>query len=75
MNIAFKLKNGIVDDVADAIGSAASSEDVAAFADSVKDLVGSLKIDGIEQELNISEQLITDTANKFLKAVQSAGEI
>ena len=62
-------------DVADAIGSAASSEDVAAFADSVKDLVGSLKIDGIEQELNISEQLITDTANKFLKAVQSAGEI
>ena len=62
-------------DVADAIGSAASSEDVSAFADSVKDLVGSLKIDGIEEELNISEQLIVDTANKFLKAVQSAGEI
>ena len=62
-------------DVADAIGSAASSEDVAKFVDSVKDLVGALKIDGIEEELNITEQLITDTANKFLKATQSAGEI
>ena len=62
-------------DVADAIGSTASSEDVAKFVDSVKDLIGALKIDGIEEELNITEQLITDTANKFLKATQSAGEI
>ena len=62
-------------DVADAIGSAASSEDVAAFVGSVSDLVGKLKIDGIDGELEITEELITATANKFLKAVQSAGEI
>jgi hypothetical protein len=62
-------------DVADAIGSPASAEDVAAFVASVSDLVGKLKIDGIEGELEISEELITATANKFLKAVQSAGEI
>ena len=62
-------------DVADAIGSPASSEDVAAFVGSVSDLVGKLKIDGIDGELEITEELITATANKFLKAVQSAGEI
>ena len=62
-------------DVADAIGSAASSEDVTAFVASVSDLVGKLKIDGIDGELEITEELITATANKFLKAVQSAGEI
>ena len=62
-------------DVADAIGSAASPEEIAEFVDGVKDLVGALKIDGIEQELHITEQLIEDTAKKFLKAVQSAAEI
>ncbi len=62
-------------DVADAIGSPASSEDVAAFVGSVSDLIGKLKIDGIEGELEITEELITATAHKFLKAVQSAGEI
>ena len=62
-------------DVADAIGSPASSDDVAAFVESVSDLVGKLKIDGIAGELEITEELITATANKFLKAVQSAGEI
>ncbi len=62
-------------DVADAIGSPASEEDVAAFTASVSDLVGRLKIEGIEGELEITEELVTATANKFLKAVQSAGEI
>lgn len=62
-------------DVADAIGSPASAEDVSAFVGSVSDLVGKLKIDGIAGELEITEELITATANKFLKAVQSAGEI
>jgi len=62
-------------DVADAIGSPASDEDVAAFVESVSDLIGNLKIDGIDGELEITEDLIAATANKFLKAVQSAGEI
>lgn len=62
-------------DVADAIGSPAAAEDVAAFVSSVSDLVGKLKIDGIDGQLEITEDLIVATANKFLKAVQSAGEI
>lgn len=62
-------------DVADAIGSAASADDLAAFAASVNDLVGTHSIDGIDEPLEITQTMVADTASKFLKAVQSAGEI
>ena len=62
-------------DVADAIGSAASAEDIDAFMSATADLVGTHTIDGIDGPVEISESDIRAAANKFLKAAQSAGEI
>lgn len=62
-------------DVADAIGSPASEEEVNAFIDSVPELIGSLSIDGIPEPLELTRESIRATANQYLKAVQLAGEI
>jgi hypothetical protein len=62
-------------DVADAIGSAASDEEIAVFVSSVSDLIGTHQIQGIDSPIVISESDVANAARKFLKAAQSAGEI
>lgn len=62
-------------DVADSIGKPAAPEDVAAFADRHRDLVGKLEIPGIEKPFQISRADIEKVAAKYLRAVQEAGAI
>ncbi len=62
-------------DVADHIGKQASQESIAAFLKKYSYFCGRLEIDGIENALDISEQLIASIAAKVLLAVQKAGEL
>ena len=62
-------------DVADFIGQATDSADVAAFVDKYKKYVGSLEIPGIDEPIEITEEKITTIANKVLLAVTEAGKI
>lgn len=62
-------------DVADDIGEAADPADVQAFIDKHPELIGSIKIEGIDEPLEISQELVEKTANQFLKATQKAKAI
>lgn len=62
-------------DVADSIGKPAAPAAVAAFVAKHRELIGSLSIPGIAQPLTITAEDVTRTANKYLLAVQEAGEI
>lgn len=62
-------------DVADSIGLAPAQSDVDAFVQSHSELIGELSIAGIAQPLAITRSDITQTARKYLAAVQQAAEI
>ena len=62
-------------DVADSIGKAASSEDVASFIARHAELVGILTIPGVSAPLTITPDDLRRVATKYLLAVQEAGEI
>ena len=62
-------------DVADDIGEAADPADVQAFLEKHPELVGEIKIEGIDEPLVISKELVEKTANQFLKATQKAKAI
>ena len=62
-------------DVADDIGEAADPADVQAFVEKHPELIGSIKVDGIDEPLEISQELVEKTANQFLKATQKAKAI
>lgn len=62
-------------DVADDIGSPAAPADVKAFITSHPELIGSVKVEGIDAPLEISKELVEKTANQFLKATQKARAI
>jgi tagaturonate epimerase len=62
-------------DVADYIGKKAAQEDIDEFAKRHKNLVGSLKIDGISRDIVITEEIIKQIASKILLAVQQAGRL
>ncbi len=62
-------------DVAEMIGQPAKPEDVAAFLAAHSELVGSVTIPGIAQPFNTDKSFVEGVADKFLAAVQSAGEI
>ena len=62
-------------DVADAIGNKAEPADIDAFVEANQKYVGSLSIAGIDGPLEISQQLLRATAEKFLLAVKEAGRI
>lgn len=62
-------------DVADAIGNPSSDAEVNAFIAAVPELIGTLRIPGIAQPLELTRDSIAATANQYLKAVQLAGEI
>ena len=62
-------------DVADFTGSAANASDVRSFVDKYKNYVGSLKIPGIDETFDVTEESIEAIACKFLLAVKEAGKI
>lgn len=62
-------------DVADYTGQKADQNTIDAFVEKNSKYTGSLKIDGIDQAFDITAELVTDVACKYLYAVQEAGEI
>jgi len=62
-------------DVADFIGQPANKADIDAFVMKYSKFIGPLEIDGIENTIGITEEKIRSIADKFLLAVNKAGEI
>ena len=62
-------------DVADSIGQPAAAGDVEAFVASHPELIGTLRIPGIEAPFTTTRELVTRIATKYLLAVQDAGRI
>lgn len=62
-------------DVAEQIGQAAKSEDVAAFVSRHPELVGTVTIPRLDAPFKTDEAFVGGVANKFLAAVQHAGAI
>ena len=62
-------------DVADMIGKPAKAEDVAAFLAAHSELIGAVTIPGIAEPFKTDKAFVEGVANKFLEAVQNAGEI
>jgi len=62
-------------DVADFIGQAVDEAHVKSFVDKYKKYVGELAIEGIDEPLVLSEEKITEIAQKYLLAVKEAGKI
>ena len=62
-------------DVAAFIGNESSPEEVAAFVASCQKYMDKLQIPGMEEPLNVTEELLRDIAAKFLAATQHASEI
>ena len=62
-------------DVADYIGKPAEPASIDAFVSRHAELVGAIKLEGVEQAIEITPELLRNTAAKFLFAVQEAGKI
>jgi len=62
-------------DVADYIGKPAEPASIDAFVNRHYELIGVIKLEGVEQGIEISSDLLRNTAAKFLFAVQEAGKI
>jgi len=62
-------------DVADFIGKSTSSKSIDVFIDKMSPFIGSLVVPGIDTPLNISSELLTQIAEKYLYAVQEAAKI
>ncbi len=62
-------------DVADAIGKQAAAQDVAAFADRHRNLVGEIALKGTAEKFSITDAMLRGTAEKYLAAVQQAGAV
>lgn len=62
-------------DVADLIGKPADDASVQTFADKHSELIGELRIPGIEGSFETDRNFIFQVANKYLAAVQEAGRI
>ena len=62
-------------DVADLIGQPAKEEAVTAFISAHPELVGTVTIPGIAEPFQTDKAFVEGVANKFLSAVQHAGEI
>ena len=62
-------------DVADAIGQAASASSIDTFVKRRSNLVGTLKLEGVNETFEITPELLRATAEKFLFAVQEAGKV
>ncbi|MFA6864104.1 MAG: tagaturonate epimerase family protein [Dysgonamonadaceae bacterium] len=62
-------------DVASFIGKKSDEKDVNAFLSSCEKYLGKLDIPGIQEPLEVTKELLTEIANKFLAATQQASEI
>jgi tagaturonate epimerase len=62
-------------DVADYIGKAAEPASIGAFVSRHSELIGTISLEGAEQSIEITPDLLRNTAAKFLFAVQEAGKI
>lgn len=62
-------------DVADYTGKAAADADIAAFVEKYSRFAGTFTIDGIDEELTVTKEQITEIAAKYLYAVQEAAKI
>ncbi len=62
-------------DVASAIGADVPTADVDAFVQKHRSLVGTIEVPGLDQPLELDEDLLTATARTYAAAVREAGEI
>ncbi len=62
-------------DVADFIGEPASTSDIEDFVRRHKSLLGTVQLAGVDETFAITEETLTQTAQKFLAAVKKAGEV
>ncbi len=62
-------------DVADMIGQQASEDEIEAFVKKYTTYAGSLRIEGIDEPVDITEDIIRETASKVLLALKEAGSI
>jgi hypothetical protein len=62
-------------DVADYIGKPAQQSDIDSFVARHSDLLGEIRLEGVAQNLEITPELLKQTAAKFLFAVQKAGKV
>ncbi|MDQ2775416.1 MAG: tagaturonate epimerase family protein [Acidobacteriota bacterium] len=62
-------------DVADMIGKPASGESAQAFLNKHPELIGKLRIPGIERFVETDRKFVLEVGNKYLAAVQDAGRI
>ena len=62
-------------DVADFTGKSADSTDIEAFVKKHEAFAGTVAIEGIDKEFNITKKQITEIAKKYLFAVKEAGRI
>ena len=62
-------------DVADSIGQPASAADVAAFVDRHGELIGNVRIEGVESPYRTTRADVERVAAKYLLAAQEAGQI
>lgn len=62
-------------DVADFIGEPADPTTISSFVQSHPELIGEIKIDGIDQPLTISPEFLQQVMGKFLAAIQQADAV
>ncbi|MBB5329146.1 tagaturonate epimerase family protein [Tunturiibacter gelidoferens] len=62
-------------DVADEIGKPASAADTEDFAKRHADLLGTVSLKGVDETFEVTQDLLRNTASKFLSAVKKAGEV
>ena len=62
-------------DVADFIGQHAADADVERFVKKQSGLLGSIRLEGIEETFDVTAAALCQTAQKFLAAVQKAGAV
>ena len=81
-HISLKNVDGFLDssdfftiDVADSIGQPAAPKDVDTFTAAMAEHIGEINLPGIDEPLVVSESAIRAIAEKYLFAVQEAGEI
>jgi len=62
-------------DVADYTGKAAADTDIVAFVEKYSQFAGTFSVEGIEEELTVTKEQITEIASKYLYAVKEAAKI
>jgi hypothetical protein len=62
-------------DVADYIGKKATDDSIDIFVEKYKKYIGTLKIEGLDEDIQITEELLKKTASKVLLAIQEAGKL